>query len=135
METQYAERHALEQLAKPYRWKTGWSADGEAIIQGKRGVIEWHSAEMQTLAAYTTNRGVMKLWLPLPWVHRHQWADKEWRVTFPVSHLKTMADFIKVKTKRQPGAHLKQFHFQSRLQGQKTAQESTIGPEVGHWAG
>jgi len=42
------ELRALESLGTPYRFKTGLSADEEAVIFGTHGIIEWYSFDNQT---------------------------------------------------------------------------------------
>jgi len=95
------ELRALEELAAPYRFKTGLREDDqEPVIHGHGGVVEWHSYDNQTFAAFTTKQSIMKKLLGLPWVRKHQHGDKELRVLFHRDKFPEMAEILKLRKKR-----------------------------------
>ncbi len=115
---------ALEKLANPYRWRTGINTDGEAVIFGKHGQIEWHSFDNQTFAVYTCSRKTMKTLLSLPWITVHQHGDHELRVVFPRKRFPEMAAILKLKKKRPAPTHLQGFHYQAGVQSRNQDQIS-----------
>ena len=90
----------LSQRAGPFRYRNGLNEDGEANIFGHNGVVEWHSFDNQTFAAYTTKPSIMKKLLGLPWAKRHQHGDRELRVVFPRERFLEMAAILRLKKKR-----------------------------------
>ena len=116
------ELQALEELAAPSRFKTGLREDDqEPVIHGHGGVVEWHSLDGKTLAAFTTKPSIMKTLLGLPWAKQHQRGDKELRVVFPVERLLDMEPVLRLKKKRDAPRHLEQFHFIPGVQARKSA--------------
>jgi len=127
----HQELRALEELAAPYRFKTGLREDDqEPVIHGHGGVVEWHSFDNQTWAAYSTRPHTIKKLLGLPWAKRHQHGDRELRSLFPVERFLEMAELLKLKKKRDAPRHLEQFQFTPGVQSQKSSQISTVAVEA-----
>jgi len=124
------ELRILSQLAGSFRYRTGLNADGEAVIFGHNGVVEWHSYDNQTFAANTTKPSIIKTLLGLSWVRKHQHGDKELRVLFHREKFHEMAAILRLKKKRDAPRHLEQFHFIPGVQSQKSSQISTIVVEA-----
>ena len=120
------ELQALEELAAPYRFKVGLTIDGEAVIFGCDGVIEWCSYDNQTFAAYSSRVSTIKKLLGLPWVRKHQHGDKELRVVFPRDMFFEMTGILKLKKKRELPTHLTPFLFEPRVQSQNQGQIAKV---------
>jgi len=121
------ELKALEELAAPYRFKTGLREDDqEPVIHGHGGVVEWHSFDNQTFAAFTTKQSIMKKLLGLPWVRKHQHGDKELRVVFPRDMFFEMTGILRLKKKRELPTHLTPFLFEPRVQSQNQGQIAKV---------
>ncbi len=103
-------------LAVPYRFKAIFNQDGEAVIPGRSGQVEWVSFDGKTLVAFTWKRRMLSKLLSLPWTVPHQVGDGEGSVTFPSTRLGEMGALLKLKRRRNPdsSSHLLKFRYPPR---------------------
>ena len=115
----------LKALAVPYRFKAIFNQDGEAVIPGRSGQVEWVSFDGKTLTAFTWKRRMLRKLLNLPWTVPHQVGDGEGSVTFPSTRLGEMGGLLRLRRHRNPEAssHLTQFRFPPHHKGLETGLE------------
>jgi len=115
----HRELEQLKALAVPYRFKAIFNQDGEAVIPGRSGQVEWYSFNGETLVAFTWKRRMLRNLLNLPWTVPHQVGSEEGSVTFPSWRLGEIGALLRLKRRRDPGAslHLREFQYPLRHKG------------------
>ncbi|MCH8041687.1 MAG: hypothetical protein IH977_15290 [Nitrospinae bacterium] len=106
----------LRALATPYRFRVILNQDGEAVIPGQYGQVEWVSYSGKTLVAHTEKKRILHKLLNLPWTVPHQVGGEEGSVTFPSTRLGEIGVLLRLRRHRNPAtsSHLLKFQFPPR---------------------
>ena len=110
------ELEELRDVAKPFRYRVMLNPDGEAILPGRHGQVEWYSFDGNTRLAFTDKKRILNKLLSLSWVTPHQVGDEEGSVTFPGEQLGAIGKILKLKklSGAMTAPHLAQYYFQPR---------------------
>ena len=116
------ELEQLRALARPFRYRVILNSDGEAILPGIHGQVEWYAFKGETLAAHTEKVHTLKKLKNLSWASSHQIGDTEGSFLFPAERLEEMGTLLKLRRKRKPetGSHLIHFQYSPRHEAQET---------------
>jgi len=110
------ELEELRDVAKPFRYRVMLNPDGEAILPGRHGQVEWYSLNGETLVAHTEKIQTLKKLKALSWVVPHQVGDTEGSFLFLGEQLGAIGKILKLKklSGAMSAPHLAQYYFQPR---------------------
>ena len=118
------ELEQLRALARPFRYRVILNSDGEAILPGVHGQVEWYAFNGEILVAHTEKKHTLNKLKNLSWVSSHQIGDTEGSFLFPAERLEEMGTLLKIRRKRKPetSSHLIHFQYPPRHESQETGE-------------
>ncbi len=116
------ELEQLRALARPFRYRVILNSDGEAILPGVHGQVEWYAFKVQMMVAHTEKKHTLNKLKNLSWISSHQIGDTEGSFLFPAERLEEMGTLLKIRRKRKPetSSHLSHFQYSPRHEVHET---------------
>ena len=119
--TQQELKH-LQDLASPFRYRVSVNVDGEVIMPGVNGQVEWYAGKGEMLVAHTEKVHILNQLKRLSWASPHQIGDSGESFLFPVERLEEMGTLLKLRRTRksETSSHLIHFQYSPRHEGHET---------------